>query len=306
MERIYIPYRERAGRIKWPGDARVAIAVYLGVEEWGHETMVKYNGVPPLAPRLYPGQTEPDLGITTVMEYGYRVGIYRLVDIFDELGLKVSLLTSGMVAERHPELLKTLAAQGYEVIAHAYDQSRYLVHLDRSEQREDIENTVTLLEKATGVRPEGWGSPGTRQTEETMELLAEAGFLYHMGLHDDELPYLIRIGQRTLIEIPYRIGGDSGDPNDMFMYSEIAPRVGSEAFEYMKIYFDARYEEGAKIPQFFTISAHPFVSGRPDRAKILRQFLRYVRGFPDVWIARVGDVAKWWRDNRFEMSRQAN
>lgn len=293
MEMVFIPYLERKGRVNWPGGARLALATYIGVEEWGHENIVKYKGTPAMAPPLFPGLKKADLGITTVKDYSWRVGIYRLMELLSELNLKTTLLTNGLAAELHPQVLKMLVDQGHEVVGHAYDQARYMLHLDRSGQKEDIEKTVFFIKEATGVRLRGWGSPGTRQTEETIELLAEAGFSYHMGFHDDEIPYFLKVGGKTLVEIPYRVGVTNGELVDIAIYQ--ADKVGQEALEYMKFYFDARYEESARTPQFVSLGFHPFVSGRPERAKVLKQFLRYVKGFPDVWIATFGEVADWWK-----------
>jgi len=42
---------------------------------------------------------------------------------------------------------------------------------------------------------------------------------------------------------------------------------------------------------------HPFVCGRPFRAPLLREFIRYAKGHSKVWFARAGDIAKWYREN---------
>src|SRR6185436_9308363 len=96
---------------------------------------------------------------------------------------------------------------------HGYEQSRLFAELSPEEQAGDIDRCLRVWQDVTGTRPEGWGSPGTRQTETTLELLAERGFRYHAGLRDDELPYMLRFGERLMVELPYRIG-ESGELND--------------------------------------------------------------------------------------------
>jgi hypothetical protein len=49
----------------------------------------------------------------------------------------------------------------------------------------------------------------------------------------------------------------------------------------------------------FNITLHPFVSGRPMRAKALDEFLRHVVGHPKLWFASSIEVAQWWLKQRF-------
>jgi hypothetical protein len=44
-----------------------------------------------------------------------------------------------------------------------------------------------------------------------------------------------------------------------------------------------------------SLGVHPYISGRPDRAKVIREFFKYAKQFPDVWIASFDEVAEWWR-----------
>ncbi len=52
----------------------------LPLEEWGEESMVKYKHSPGLGPGIFEGMKKADLAMTSTIEYGTRVGIYRLMD----------------------------------------------------------------------------------------------------------------------------------------------------------------------------------------------------------------------------------
>ncbi len=296
MKKIYVPFRDRLGKRPWPNQARLAFAMYIAVEEWTVENMKQYNRIPPGTPRPIPG-VGPDLSILTTIEYGYRVGVWRLLDVMDQCRLKTSILASSLAAERHPDLFRELVKRGFELIGHGYDQAVWMTELNDSELQETIRKSNRIFLEVTGTRPVGWGSPGTRQHENILSMLLEEGFRYHMGFHDDELPYFVEINGNKMVEIPYRIG-DAGELNDYYIWSEHDHRIPSEAFLYMKEFFDAKYEESSRTPQLVTLGCHPYVSGRADHAKVIKEFLQYIHSFRDVWIAgRFGDIADWWGSN---------
>lgn len=299
MKKIYVPFRDRYGKRPWPNQAKLAFAMYMATEEWTIENLVKNNRMPPATPRHAkprPGEA-PDLSILTTIEYGYRVGVWRLLDVFDRCGLKVSILANSLAAERHPELFREFVGKEFEIIGHGYDQAVWMSELSEEEQKETIRKSVKIFQEVCGTRPFGWGSPGTRQHENILNLLLDEGFTYHMGFHDDELPYFIEVDGRKMIEIPYRVV-DGGELNDYYMWTQDDYRIPSEACAYMKEFFDSKYEESSTTPQLVTFGCHPYLSGRPDHAKVIMEFLKYIQSFKDVWIAgRFGDVAEWWKEN---------
>jgi allantoinase len=295
MEKIVVPFRARRGLQVWPDGARLAVAIYMALEEWDREGLVTHRHPPPLTPALLPGMEQADLAIMSMVQYGFNVGIYRLVEMWEHHGVKVSLLSNALAAERHPELFRELLHVGYHVVGHGYEQSRLFAELSPEEQADDINRCIRTFENILGKRPQGWGSPGTRQYETTLELLAERGFSYHAGLRDDELPYMLRIGERLLVELPYRIG-ESGELNDYHVFSAANCRVGDEAVYHLRALFDARYEDSALRPQMLIMGVHPYVSGRPDRVKVLSEFVGYMRSRPGVWLTTEDELAHWWRE----------
>jgi len=235
----------------------------------------------------------PDLAITSTIEYGYRVGIWRLMEVWERHDVKVSLVANALAAERHPALVRELLGQGHDLVAHGYEQSRAFTELSEDEQAENIDRCIRIFEDVTGSRPIGWGSPRARQYETTLRLLAERGFRFHQGLHDDELPYMLEWGDRTMIEIPHRIT-ESGEVNDYQLYHPRDCRVGADIMTYCRSIIDARHVEAETRPQMMMIGMHPEVSGRPDRAQALSRVIEYVKSLPDVWLTTPGQIAERW------------
>jgi allantoinase len=293
MEREYVPFHARRGLPVWPDGKTLAVAIYLAVEEWNEDPGADYTFLNPMWPPLLPHMTRPDLAIRSSIQYGHRVGVWRIAEILDRHSVKVSIVANGLTAERHPAILRALVAKGYDLVAHGYDQSRLFTQLSREEQANDIDRCVKVFEDATGVRLRGFCPPGGRQYQITLDLMAERDFAFHMGLHDDELPYLLHFGKRTMVEVPYRLT-NSGEINDCWMYDP--PRVADEAMRYCRAIIDARYRDSAIRPQLLVIGTHSDVMGRPDRAETLSEVIGYLKTLPNVWLTTMGGLADRWRE----------
>ncbi len=64
------------------------------------------------------GVKEADLGLFSYIEYGVRVGLWRLMEVFDRQNIKCSIVLSGLYTEMHPEIAKKLSQRGDEIAAH--------------------------------------------------------------------------------------------------------------------------------------------------------------------------------------------
>ncbi len=67
-----------------------------------------------------------------------------------------------------------------------------------------------------------------------------------------------------------------------------------EQLEQLKDEFDAHYEEAERHPMKFRYAVHNFNDGRPGAAKVLENFLQYVKSHPGVWFCRCIDIAQYW------------
>lgn len=268
--------------IQWPGEARMAVVITFDCQA--------DEGIP-----LLPGGYKNYQQITE-RQYGGRHGIFRVLDLMDKYQVKATFLMSGAMAERYPEAARQVVQRGHEIAGHAYHHEDPYYLLSREEEREVMRKTIAAIQGVTGVRPLGWRCPKVLVTENTIELLAEEGFLWNSDFLNEDLPYILDMGKRRLVEIPYSFFTD-----DAPLYNTAGQPYGipRNVFTVWQDEFDVLYQESAQSPQMFILTLHEYLSGRPSRSRPLDNFLSYMRGFPGLWFARCIDVANWWLENRF-------
>jgi peptidoglycan/xylan/chitin deacetylase (PgdA/CDA1 family) len=128
--------------VSLPPGKRLAVTVHFPVEWWS--------------------QGDEDEQKKYYHEYGARVGAWRLLDVFDRVGVKGTCHLSGMVAELFPDLAQEIIGRGQDVAGHGYDQSNPQRLADADQERAIVRKTLTTIEKATGFRPRGWVCTGRR------------------------------------------------------------------------------------------------------------------------------------------------
>jgi polysaccharide deacetylase family protein (PEP-CTERM system associated) len=104
----------------------------------------------------------------------------RVLDLFDEAGVKATFFTLGWVAERHPALILRIAEAGHEVASHGWDHARVFT-MDAEAFRADLERARAAIEDAAGQRVTGYRAPSfsiDRRTLWAHPVLAELGYAY--------------------------------------------------------------------------------------------------------------------------------
>jgi len=271
--------------LKWPGDARLAFVLGIAFEAWDRTKPTQ--GAALQSPLPKDALWKRDWSTETFREFGAKVGLRRLLDICDRYGIKTSVQVNGLTCVYYPELVKDCYDRGHELVAHGWDQGERLYMLTREQERENILKTVDAIVKVTGERPKGWSSPGVRPTDNTVELLAEAGLEFHCDFHDDEMPYPIWVGDKLIIEFPHQY-----TINDHRMQEE---GTRQEFFEKFTDEFDYRYRIGEKNPTMMNVITHAYLISRIPFIDTFEKIISYAKSHKDVWFARRGDVAGWAR-----------
>ena len=283
----------RRSPIEWPEGARIAISILLSWETWPDDL-----GSPGSHQRSNRGKLpdnaifKKDMGVVMDREYGERVGLWRLLDVFEREGVKATFFLNGKTVEEHPEGAKEIVEKGHEIGAQTYVHE-YPVVFEKEAERETIRRSVQAFQKVLGVKPSGYLSPGVRPTPNTLELIADEGFIWSSDCINDDLPYVAKTKDRSIIMVPKDF-----HPNDYTTY-DIDARSPRDVLGIFQDSFDLLYEEGATSPKMLSLSLHPFLSGRPYRAKILQDFIRYAKSHPKVWFARNIDIVRWWQEKRY-------
>lgn len=108
----------------------------------------------------------------------------RLLDIFAEHGLQATFFVLGWVAERHPQLVREIAAAGHEIASHGY--SHQLVYRQRPEEfRQETQRAKALLEDQLQQPVLGYRAASysiTRQSLWALDILAELGFVWDSSI----------------------------------------------------------------------------------------------------------------------------
>jgi peptidoglycan/xylan/chitin deacetylase (PgdA/CDA1 family) len=121
-------------------------------------------------------------------------------------------------------------------------------------------------------------------------LVEEGGFRYDSDAYDDDLPYLVQVGGRPHVVIPY-----SFDTNDMRFQAGGGFTLAGDFATYVTDAFDWLWREGERAPKLMSIGLHLRIVGRPGRIGALERILEHVTARDGVWIARRDTIARHWR-----------
>jgi peptidoglycan/xylan/chitin deacetylase (PgdA/CDA1 family) len=290
LKRDFIGYGNNPPKIRWPNGTRIAVQIVVNFEEGAENSVEKGDKMPEQLGDFPPIDLPVrDLGLESVFEYGSRVAIWRILDLFDKHNIKVTFFACGEAVELNPVAAKEIVRRGHEICCHGY---RWYDHFrwTEEESRKDIWRAVEAIRKITGKRPVGWYArePGIQVRKLLVE---EGGFLYDSDIYNDDLPYYIKVGDKNHLVVPY-----TSDCND-FHYWTGKFNTSESFFQYLKDSFDVLYEEGEKNPKMMSIGTHARISGKPGRIVALDRFIKYAKGFKNVWFARRDEIARWWLEN---------
>ena len=134
--------------------------------------------------------------------------------LFDEAGVKATFFTLGWVAERHPALMRRVAAAGHEIASHGWDHARVFT-LTPDAFRADLARARRAIEDSSGQSPRGYRAPSfsiDARTPWAHPILAEQGYVYSSSVaplaHDHygwpEAPRFAHrpLSDSELIELP--------------------------------------------------------------------------------------------------------
>lgn len=278
----------------WPGSARIAVQIIVAYEEGSENSIL--HGDPAAeayvsdlveAVPLY-GQRNPR--IESLFEYGTRAGFWRLMRLFEEYKINVTVLANGMALERCPEAAAAMAEAGHEVASHGWRWIDY-TYVGEDVEREHMRLTIDTIARLTGQRPLGWYtgrvSPQTRRL-----VVEEGGFLYDADSYCDDLPYWVKVSDTDHLVVPYAF-----DSNDMRFVTASGFSEGEQFYTYLKDSFDFLYAEGETKPKMMSVGLHCRISGRPGRCTGFKKFLDHVQGHDKVWITTRLDIARHWREH---------
>ncbi len=270
----YTPITRRP-KIRWPDGKRLAVWVIPNVE-----TFPLDQPIPGIA-----GSKAPDVNNWAKREYGNRVGVFRLMKALTRFGIRGSVALNSNVCDAAPDVIDEALKLGWELMGHGETNSRRLNQTaSMDEEREMIGRIVERIERACGKPPRGWLGPGLQETWNSLDLLCEAGIKFTGDWTTDDQPYLLDVGGKTMVSIPY--GHDMGDMNAI-LRGHYTP---ADFAQMMIDTFTVLYRESWNSGRVMPLSLHPFLTGTPHRIDGLNRGLEYITRYEDVWFATGSEI----------------
>lgn len=260
----------------------------------------------------YGGQDSP--GDISRGMFAGEVGVPRLVNLMKKYDLPATWFWPGHSVETFPEQFDLVVESGAEIGVHGYSHENPIA-MSREQESEILDYCIDLIERRSGTKPTGYVAPWWEFSPVTNELLVERGILYdHSLMHDDFLPYYVRVGdswtkidydkparewmkplvrgeETDLIEIPASWYLDDLPPM-MFIKSSpnshgfVNPRQLEELW---RDQFDWVHREMDYAVVTFTI--HPDVSGKPQVQLMLERLIEHINGHDGVEWSTFNDIA---------------
>jgi peptidoglycan/xylan/chitin deacetylase (PgdA/CDA1 family) len=265
---------------RWPGGERIAIFFQVAFEAWSDG---KGPHIGPMGNPLPAGCF--DTNALAFGNYGAIDGIWRLLDSLEHCKVKAGVFVSGVLAERHPDAVKAVAAAGHDIISHNYAQERIPATMSEQEEKEEIAHVTRLLTECTGRAPTGWMSPRATPSFSTYRLLAEAGYLWHGDAMDADLPYLQDFSGKKILAMPFTLY-----VNDMPLYM----RYGNAPQQYVELFECTlkRLLERETGAMSLDATAHAHVFGRPLGTWAYEETMQIAKRTRGVWIGTRAEAAK--------------
>jgi peptidoglycan/xylan/chitin deacetylase (PgdA/CDA1 family) len=272
----------RRPRLELPDGARVALWVVTNIEFFALDKPMPGDS------NERPKATDPTPMVRhwAQRDYGNRVGVFRLMELFTAHGIRSTVALNSAVCDHHPQLVEDCVNLGWEMMGHNRTNTERLNEVPLDQERAVIRETLDRIAKATGKRPLGWLSAGLQETWNTIDHLAAEGCLYVADWVNDDQPYLMDAGGKKLVSVPY-----SYELNDMaaIVRSKYTP---GEFERMIRDQFDVLWREGAESGRVMAICLHPFLMGQPHRIGALESALSYIDKFDGVWKATGEEIAR--------------
>ena len=264
----------------WPNDAQLVISFSMQFETGGQpegaESPFSGNPLP---------KENPDLPAESWFRYGAKEGIYRMLDLWKKHNIHVTSHVVGEAAIKYPEVAKAIANGGHEIAAHgiAWDNQWNLNYKD---ELTFIKKGIDTVEAITGQRGRGYNANWLRRSPNTLKVLQELNFLYHIDDLSHDEPFITKVRDKNFVVMPYTLRN-----NDIVNIS--GKNWSTDQFlAQLKAEFDQLYEEGAHKRRMMSVSLHDRIGGTPSVVHVVDKFIQYAKKHKDVVFMRKDEIAK--------------
>jgi peptidoglycan/xylan/chitin deacetylase (PgdA/CDA1 family) len=264
---------------RWADGSRLVISVSMQFEAGGQPD----NAESPFPQNMQKGYT--DLPAATWYAYGYKEGIPRMLDLWDKLGIKVTSHMVGSAVLKHPALAREIVERGHEAAAHGMDwDTQYTMSYDA--ERKFIKDGADAVKQVTGFMPVGYNANWLRRGENTLKILQELGFKYHIDDISRDEPFLIKVNDKDFAVVPYTLRC-----NDIVLV-EGRHFSADQFLNQLKLEFNQLYEESAQRRRQMSVSFHDRIGGSPQMVQAAKEFFEFAKKQKGVVFKRKDEIAR--------------
>jgi peptidoglycan/xylan/chitin deacetylase (PgdA/CDA1 family) len=242
--------------------------------------------------------------VLSLGQYGAKAGVPRILRLLKKMDVKAGFFIPGVVAEAYQDIVKQIHNEGHEISHHGYthqNPARY----SKAEEKAELDKGIYVLQELIGEAPKGYRAPAADLSENTHQLLVEHGFIYDSTMMGDDLPYLVEVAEKTLVELPIRWILDDWV---YFGFNYFPPlEYQSGISSHRKVYeiwvdeFNAVYDEGL----YFMLTMHPQIMGIPSRARMLEKLISHMQKKKNVWFATPLEISLFWKKREVNENAKA-
>jgi peptidoglycan/xylan/chitin deacetylase (PgdA/CDA1 family) len=266
----------------WPGGKRLAFYVCFNIEYFAFGAgMGSDVGLANPAPnhRSYAWR-----------DYGNRVGLSRMLDLMDELGLPASHNVNSFLYDAHPKLFERIRRRGDEIIGHGRTNSERQLPMWEADEAWLIKEATDTITEREGKAPKGWLGPWLAETYVTPDLLKETGYTYLLDWACDDQPIWMNTRSGRILSVPYPLEVNDS-PAIVFRQ-----HTAREFADMIVDQFEEMLKQSDHQPLVCPIALHTFVVGQAFRLGPLRKALKHCVTHPQadkVWFTRPGEIADY-------------
>lgn len=262
---------------RWSNGARVAVWVIPNIEYFPMDR-------PGTSIRQNPVALQPDIPNHSWREYGPRVGVWRLMECMEKLGVPGTVALNAAVCDAYPEILEETRRLGWEHMGHGWTNAEQLPGMAEADERRLIARVRDRMKAFFGTAPRGWLSPALNETWATPDLLKEEGYEYTCDWVHDDQPSWLATRAGPLLAMPYSL-----ELNDLPVF--LARHQTPEDFcRLIRAHADQLALDSERHARVMAIALHPFLIGTPNRIGALAEALGHLRRL-GVWFAKAGEIA---------------
>ena len=185
----------QAPPFRWPQGEGLAVYVALNLEA--------YSFGDGMLDEIVPVSPAPDVLNYSWLDYGNRVGAWRILELCNALQLPLTVLVNSKIYDVCPELIAAFREAGCEIAAHGRTNAERQGQLPEAQERALIAEATAEIARHEGKPPRGWLGPWISESDVTPDLLKEAGYDYVLDWCHDDRPVALKTRAGPLLSVPY-------------------------------------------------------------------------------------------------------